>query len=156
MSFLKNILIVDDDDIILLALSETLIMEGYTVVTCNDPLDALGVLNKKEFGLIISDQRMNHMSGTEFLDACKKIQPNALRILITGVLNLKTIIDAVNAGEIFRFIPKPWIREELLEHVANAFERFSILKNNQKIIDEALILGHKKTLKETQLEFNII
>lgn len=120
MSSGKNILLVDDDAIILLALSETLIQEGYNVTTSNNPLKALELLKAKKFGLIISDQRMTELQGSEFLARAKLIQPSSMRILVTGVLNLHTIIDAVNKAEIFRFVPKPWVRQDLLRHVRDA------------------------------------
>lgn len=120
----NHILVVDDDEIILIALRESLTQKGYYVVTTSNPLDALETLKTQRFAVVISDQRMAEMNGLDFLAQCKVIQPNASRILITGVQNIKTLIQAVNKSEIFRFVGKPWIREELLAAIEAAAQRF--------------------------------
>ncbi len=127
----KAIMVVDDDDIILLALKETLNLEGYTTYTFNNPPEALEALKTKSFALIISDQRMGEYSGHEFLAEAKHIQADAVRILITGVLNPRTIIEALNDGEVFRFIPKPWIRSDLVYHIKAAFEKYLSIKKSK-------------------------
>ncbi|MGF1449134.1 MAG: HD domain-containing phosphohydrolase [Opitutales bacterium] len=135
------ILVVDDDEIIRIALQETIEHEGFAVVTAGSGPEALEHLQKERFGVIISDQRMAEMMGLEFLSRAKHIQPNASRILITGVLTLKTVIDAVNQGEIFRFLAKPWIREELLATIRNAMQRFELLEANARLQADTLRLN---------------
>ena len=110
-----KILLLDDDEIILLAIKETLGREGYDISVFSRAGEALEALKSDHFAVIVSDQRMPEMTGLEFLNESKSLQPNASRILITGVLTLNTVIDAVNKGEIFRFLAKPWIREELID-----------------------------------------
>lgn len=136
-----EILVLDDDEIILVALQETLRMDHYHVTTTASAFEALELLRQRPFGVIISDQRMAEMSGLEFLAEAKLIQPNASRILITGVLTLKTVIDAINTGEIFRFIAKPWLREELLATINNAMQRYDLLLKNEKLRDNTLRLN---------------
>lgn len=137
------ILIVDDDEIILVALYETIIQEGYRVVRANHPSEGLAYLEEESFAVIISDQRMPDMTGLEFFAEAKKVQPNASRILITGVLTLKTIIEAVNQGEIFRFLAKPWIREELLATVHNAYQRYQLIETNRKLQENTFKLNEE-------------
>ncbi|OHE72997.1 MAG: histidine kinase [Verrucomicrobia bacterium GWC2_42_7] len=149
---LPPLLIVDDDDIILVALRETVGSEGYRIVTCNSPIAALEHAKKEEFAVIISDQRMAEMTGLEFLSEAKKIQPLASRILITGVLTLNTVIDAINNGEIFRFLAKPWIREELLATVKNAAQRYQLLKVNEQLQAGTLKLNEQITSANLQLQ----
>jgi len=136
-----KILIVDDDEIILVAIKETLTPEGYEIATANNPLTALKLLREQTFSTIVSDQRMAEMTGLEFFAEAKKICPDSTRILITGVLTLKTVIDAVNKGEIFRFLAKPWIREELLATVRNAVQRYQLVRTNRKLQDDTLKLN---------------
>src|SRR5262249_39755770 len=119
----NRILLVDDEEIVLLALYETLRREQYDVVTASDPAQALEELKKSDFAVIVTDQRMPTMTGLELLAQARQIQPNATRILITAVLNLDTVIEAINQGEIYRFIVKPWLREELLVTIKNAVQR---------------------------------
>ena len=95
-----RLLVVDDEDIVLVALRETLRRERYDVVATSDATAALEELRKREFSVIISDQCMPAMTGLELLAQAREIQPNATRILITAVLRLDPVIDAINKGEI--------------------------------------------------------
>lgn len=129
----RPILIVDDEDIVLLALNETLRRENYEVVTTTDPVVAVTELRKTEFSAIITDQRMPSMTGLELLAQARELQPNASRVLITAVLSLDTVIDAINKGEIYRFVVKPWLREELLVTVKNAVQRYELIRQNERL-----------------------
>ena len=139
----RDILVLDDDPVVLLAITETLEREKYNVQAFSNAREALIAMEQTHFATIISDQRMPEMTGLEFLDKCKHIQPTASRILITGVLTLNTVIEAVNRGEIFRFIAKPWIREEMLATVENAVQRFTLIEANQQLSADALDLNEK-------------
>jgi response regulator RpfG family c-di-GMP phosphodiesterase len=126
----RPILIVDDEEIVLVALRDTLLREGYSVVASPHAIHALSVLEQQEFSVVITDQQMPMVSGLEFLAQVREIQPEATRILITAVLSLSTVIDAINKGEIYRFIVKPWLREELLATVKNAVQRHELISHN--------------------------
>ena len=149
-----KILIVDDDEIILLALKETLASTGYQLLLHKNPIEALKHLETEDdkFSVIVSDQRMTHMTGLEFLTKAKKIQPDASRILITGVLTLKIVIDAVNRGEIFRFLAKPWMREELMATIQNAVQRFQLLTLNKSLQNDTLQLNEQLAQTNAELK----
>ena len=151
----NSILLVDDEEIILLALAETLKIEGYRVTTAKSPMDALEILKVQRVALIISDQRMGGMTGLEFLVEARKLQPNASRILITAVLTLKTVIEAINRGEIYRFLAKPWIREELLATVKTGIQRYLLLEQNEKLHRDALELNKSLAEANAQLQSKI-
>src|SRR5246127_3871469 len=121
------ILIVDDEEIVLVALRDTLLREGYKVVASPHAVHALSILKQQQFSGGITDQQMPLVTGLAFLAQVKQIQPDATRILITAVLNLGTVIDAINKGEIYRFIVKPWLREEFLTTVKNAVQRYGFI-----------------------------
>lgn len=127
------ILIVDDEEIVLVALRDTLLREGYQVVASPHAVHALSILKEQQFSVVISDQQMPMVTGLEFLAQVKQIQPDATRILITAVLSLGTVIDAINKGEIFRFLVKPWLREELLATVKNAVQRYELICSNSRL-----------------------
>jgi response regulator RpfG family c-di-GMP phosphodiesterase len=129
----NRILVVDDEQIVLAALRDTLRRQHYDVVTTTDPMAALEKLQQTEFSVIISDQRMPMLSGLELLSKARQIQPNTTRILITAVLSLDTVIDAINQGEIYRFIVKPWLREELIVTLKNAVQRYELLRQNERL-----------------------
>jgi response regulator RpfG family c-di-GMP phosphodiesterase len=148
----QSILVVDDDSIILVAISETLASEGLQVTTCDNPLEALELVKKNEYAVIMTDQRMGEMTGLELLFEVKKIQPNASRILLTGVLTLKTVIDAINKGDIFRFLAKPWIREELIATIQNAISRYQLIYENERLHKDTKELNTQLTEANKLLE----
>ena len=131
-----SILVVDDEEIVLAALRETLRREGYDVTTISNPVAALELLHHQSFAVILTDQQMPQLTGLEFLAQAKTIQPDATRILITAVLSLTTVIESINKGEIYRFIVKPWLREELLVTMQNAVQRYELLRHNEKLQEE--------------------
>jgi response regulator RpfG family c-di-GMP phosphodiesterase len=146
------ILIVDDEEIVLVALRDTLAREGYHVVASPHAIHALSVLKDQQFSVVISDQQMPLISGLEFLTQVREIQPNATRILITAVLTLSTVIDAINKGEIFRFIVKPWLREELLETVRTAVQRYEQISRNARLQAETQAMNERLTELNKELE----
>lgn len=127
------VLLVDDEEVIVLALGELLRQAGYHVVALSEPAAALAQLKTREFSVVVSDQRMPGVSGLELLAEARRLQPNATRILITGVLDLNTMIEAINQGEIFRFVVKPWLAEEFLATVSNGAQRYELLCQNQRL-----------------------
>ncbi len=126
----STILVVDDEPVVLAALQQTLEREKFHVVACSSPTKALSILAERDFAVIISDQKMPEMLGLDFLIESRRLRPNASRILITAVLSLPTIVDAINKGEIFRFVAKPWLREELIATVRNAVHRHELVTHN--------------------------
>ncbi len=146
-----SILIVDDEPIVLGALKETLEREKYHVVATTSALKALEILREREFAVIISDQRMPEMMGLDFLIESKKLRPLCSRILITAVLSLPTIVDAINKGEIFRFVAKPWLREELTATVKNAINRYELILRNSHLTAEAQRLNGQLTIANAAL-----
>ncbi len=150
---IPKILLLDDDESTLQALKDTIsIGGGYHVIETTSPHMALEFLKENRFSVIISDQRMPEMTGLEFLEKAKGLQPIASRILITGVLTLNTVIDAVNEGEIFRFIAKPWVPEELLATMKNAVQRFQLLISNQKLQADTLQLNEQLSHSNLELK----
>jgi response regulator RpfG family c-di-GMP phosphodiesterase len=149
------ILIVDDEEIVLVALRETLAREGYKVVASPHAVHAASALKEQAFSVVISDQQMPMVTGLEFLAQCKQIQPDTTRILMTGVLNLSTVIDAINKGEIYRFIVKPWLREELLATVKNAVQRHELITSNAKLRAETEEMNRELSRMNTELEAQI-
>lgn len=129
-----NVLILDDEPRVLAALKEVLERAGYAVVATSHPDRALAKLEEVAFAVIISDQLMPKMTGLEFFHEARRIQPHASRVLITAVLSLPTLVDAINQGEIFRFLAKPWLREELLATISNGVQRHDLLRQNDELL----------------------
>lgn len=152
---LHHVLVVDDEEVVLVSLRDTLSREGYHVTTAANAVDALARLKEQSFSVVITDQQMPILTGLEFLAQVKQMQPDATRILITAVLSLATVIDAINKGEIYRFIVKPWLREELLVTVKNAAQRYELICKNQMLQLATMSMNEKLTRVNRELESQV-
>ncbi|MEP6880648.1 MAG: EAL domain-containing protein [Dokdonella sp.] len=119
-----TVLVVDDEPGILAALSRELRRDGYRVLTAGSGSVGLELLALHPVQVIISDQRMPEMSGTEFLSIVKDLYPDTMRIILSGYTDLNVVTDSVNRGSVFRFLTKPWNDEALREQVRDAFRRY--------------------------------
>ena len=134
-SLRHHVLVVDDEEIVLVALRETLRQLGLRVTAVSDAIDGLACLRAHEFSIVMTDHQMPRLTGLEFLAQVRQIQPRASRILISAVLNISTVIDAINRAEICRFLLKPWQREDLLATLEAAIERFEEMDNLDKELE---------------------
>lgn len=116
-----RILLVDDEERILRSLGMLLRMH-YQVFATSDGHEALAILQREKIHVLISDQRMPVMTGTELLRQARAIAPDTIRILLTGYADADSALDAVNEGEIFRYINKPWGPKELRDTIAQAVQ----------------------------------
>lgn len=149
---LHRILIVDDEEIVLVALRNMIQHVGYEVRTASNPIEALELIRKEQFSVVLTDYKMPMLTGLEFLAQVKQLQPDATRLLITAVLSLKTVIDAINKGEIYRFIVKPWLREELLATISNAVQRYELITRNTVLQATTMSMNDKLTALNQSLE----
>ena len=117
----KTLLLLDDEPNIIKALSRTLRRDGYRILSTTSVTEAFELLAGNEVQVIISDQRMPDMSGTDFLSQVKDIHPNTVRIVLSGYTDLKSVTDAINEGAIYKFLTKPWDDAQIREHVQQAF-----------------------------------
>ncbi|MDF3031369.1 MAG: response regulator [Moraxellaceae bacterium] len=116
-----RILLVDDEERILRSLGMLLRMH-YQVFATSDGHEALAILRREKIHVLISDQRMPVMTGTELLRQARVIAPDTIRILLTGYADADAALAAVNDGEIFRYINKPWGPKELRDTIAQAVQ----------------------------------
>ncbi|MBM3847907.1 MAG: response regulator, partial [Verrucomicrobia bacterium] len=128
-----KVLIVDDEPVILQLLYETLNSAGYEATVAGDAQQGLERLKGTEYALILSDNQMPGMRGLEFFSKTRELQPFATRILITGIVDVETLLSSINTGELFRFVIKPWVREELLATVRNGIQRHELLRENERL-----------------------
>ena len=104
--------------------------------------------------MVISDHRMPGITGLEFLKECRRVQPHCSRVLLTAVLHLKEVMDAIANGDICRFVAKPWLREELLAAVGDAIHRHDLTVSNAALLAEtqrlnALLRGARQSVAES-------
>src|SRR2546430_5807737 len=134
-SEVERLLVVDDEGPILHALQRTFEAAGYEVTACLDPAEALDRLKEKEFQVLSADYMMPGMTGAEFLARARALQPETIRILITAAHDFSAAVDAINNGEIFRILAKPWNRVELLGTVRQAFDTYALREKNRQLTD---------------------
>jgi signal transduction histidine kinase len=108
----------------------------YDVYVAQTPEKAFEIIQAIQPPVIISDQRMPRMSGVEFLNTVRQTHPESMRLLITAYADLKDIIDAINRGNIYRFIAKPWSEDELRMGIENAYELYMTRHNLQVKVHE--------------------
>ncbi len=130
----ERILIVDDEENILNALKRLFRKESYQIFTADSGEEGLGVLEREEVDLIISDLKMPSMNGIEFLAEAKKKSPDTLRIMLTGHADIKSVLDAIDKGEVYRFLLKPWNNDELRMSIKQALEFHQVQKENQVLV----------------------
>ncbi|WP_144395144.1 response regulator [Pleionea sediminis] len=133
---LRTILLVDDEENIIKSLKRLLRRDGYKILTANSGQEGLEILKNNDVAVILSDQRMPHMSGTEFLKEAKEICPNSIRIVLSGYSELESITSAINEGAIYKFLTKPWDDHLLREHIRKAFEYFELEKSNHDLSEK--------------------
>src|SRR5207253_250156 len=133
MPEIERLLVVDDEAPILHALQLTFEAAGYEVIACNDPAEALERLREKPYQVLSADYMMPGMTGAEFLAQAKSLQPETIRILLTAAHDFSAAVDAINNGEIFRILAKPWNRVELLGTVRQAFDTYALREKNRQL-----------------------
>lgn len=133
-----KILCVDDEPGVLNALRRLFLDEDYTFLTAASGPEGLEILEKEQeqIQLVISDYRMPAMNGVEFLNLVYKSWPQTVRIVLSGYADTASVVEAINEGHIYKFIPKPWNDEELKVTVKNALEWYHLHKKNIELADE--------------------
>jgi len=124
------LLLVDDEKNILASLNRILCREGYQILMATSGEEGLELMAKHRVDVVISDQRMTGMSGVEFLRRVKLMYPNAVRMILSGYTEIDTLTDAINKGEIYQFINKPWDNNALLATIREAFSRHDLFNKN--------------------------
>ncbi|MBI2381864.1 MAG: EAL domain-containing protein [Gammaproteobacteria bacterium] len=118
-----TLLIVDDEPHVQSAVKRALRNSGYRILTASGAAEGLKLLAQHEIQVILTDQRMPEMSGSEFLSRVKELYPDTIRLVLSGHTELATLTEAINRGAIYKFLTKPWSDEHLQEQVQDAFRQ---------------------------------
>jgi response regulator RpfG family c-di-GMP phosphodiesterase len=151
-----KVLLVDDEENILRSLKRLLMDEGHEILFSTSGEQALQILKQEpDIGLIISDQRMPGLTGTDFLEQAKNIRPLAVRILLTGYSDINAAIDAINRGGATRYLAKPWKDDEIRLAVREACQRYVLIQKNKQLAN--IVLKQNDELKRwsQELEFHV-
>jgi len=134
----KLLVFVDDEPNILKALKRVFFEDDFIIETFTKGQDAIEFAKENDVNLIISDQRMPEMVGTELLKEFRKIHPDSMRIILTGFADMDAAVDAINNGQIYQFVFKPWNDEELRSMVLRALETFDLQQENARLLSELM------------------
>ena len=120
----RTLLLLDDEENVLRSLIRLFRRDGYRILAAGNVRDAFDLLATNDVQVILSDQRMSDMNGTEFLGRVKMLYPNTVRLVLSGYTDLSTVTEAINRGAIYRFLTKPWNDDHLREHIRQAFRTY--------------------------------
>lgn len=127
------VLLVDDDPNVLAALSRVLRRKGYRIHTASTAREGFDLLAIHQPGVVVCDQRMPGITGTEFLRRVKELHPDTMRIVLSGFTELKSVLDAVNQGEVYKFLTKPWDDEVLCDCIQDALQIYELHRENREL-----------------------
>ncbi len=149
-----NLLIVDDEKEILRSLTLTF-AEDHDVFTAASAAEALEILQQQDIALIITDQRMPGMTGVQLLEKVIQINPQIIRIILTGYTDTAALIEAINQGHIYQYLTKPWERQELRLMVRRALETYELEMENRRLLKALQTANERLQLENTFLKTEI-
>lgn len=130
-----NLLIIDDEIDIIRAL-ERQFRRKYNVFSTTNPVEGLEIMERENIQVVLSDQRMPGMTGVDFFTNIKDKFPDTLKLILTGYTDVESVIGAINDGQVFRYVKKPWNPDELDLVVREAFEKYGLVADNRKLLKE--------------------
>ncbi|KPC52628.1 EAL domain-containing protein [Amantichitinum ursilacus] len=131
-----TLLVVDDDLDALANLNRTLRRDGWQVLEATRTDTALDLLATRQIGVVICDHNMPELAGTDFLHRVKKLYPDIVRILLTGYSEFASVIAAVNRGDLYKVLGKPWEDEVLREAIRDAFRQYEIMAGSRALVPQ--------------------
>jgi len=147
-----TVLLVDDEEIVTTSISALLMLEtDYDVLVFNSPIEALEEMRHEEIDLVISDYLMPDMNGVEFLMEMKKLQPEAIRIILTAYADKENAIKAINEVGLYQFVEKPWDNDALLLLIRNGLRNRVLWQQLREKIGELDIAADKLQQVQTEI-----
>ncbi len=146
MEISGTVLFIDDEKHVLNSLDGLFSGTDLKILKAADPREAIELFGKEEIAVIVSDNHMPGIKGIDLLQKVRDVSPDTLRILMTAYADLVTAVDAINKGDLFRFIVKPWEDEALIQTVHDAVRHYHLVRS-LKTGDEATLLGIAQTIE---------
>src|SRR3954464_11723122 len=130
-----TILVVDDEPDVVKSVKDLLRLD-YKVLGATTAEDGLKLMEENQVDVVMTDQRMPETTGVEFLSHVKGPHPEATRLLFTGYADIRAVIDAINQGNVYRYITKPWDPDELQTIIREACERHDLIVQKRELTEE--------------------
>lgn len=147
----RSILLVDDD-FGNLALLEEYLSDDYQVITAMSGMEAMQILQAKEFDIIITDQRMPQMSGVELLEHARKMYPDTIRMILSAYSDANAMLAAINQGHVYRFLLKPWEHTDLAQAIHQGLDYRDTLRANRRLASKLRRRNREIENSQEQLE----
>jgi response regulator RpfG family c-di-GMP phosphodiesterase len=141
-----KVLLFDDEDNILKSIRRGLMEEPYQQFYAASGEEGLRILKENDIGLLVTDMRMPGMDGLELLKLAQEISPDTIRIILTGYSQISTILNAINQGQVFRYLTKPWkLESDFIPAIRQGLEYYLIKLDRDQMIEK---------LKSKNIELN--
>src|SRR5690349_25100384 len=137
-----NILYIDDEPHNLVAFRAAF-RRDFNIFTAESALEARKIVDENDIHIILSDQRMPVTTGIEFFESIMETHPEPIRILITGYTDISAVIDAINRGQVYKYLTKPWHEEEIRIFIEKAYEVYMLRKENKDLTGRLIDANHK-------------
>lgn len=125
-----------DDEVHNLRSFKATFRRDFKVFTAESGSEGIEVFKTEDIDIVLTDQRMPNMTGTEMLVEVQQINPEPMRILITGYSDINAVIDSINKGQVYRYLNKPWQEQELKNTIESAYEVYHLRKENKELIQK--------------------
>ncbi|OPY58496.1 MAG: Hydrogenase transcriptional regulatory protein hupR1 [Pelotomaculum sp. PtaU1.Bin035] len=136
---MNNMVLLVDDDHNILSAYQRLLRKKFELVTVDSGVKGIAaLLEQGPFAVVVSDYRMPEMDGVRFLSAARQVSPDTVRIMLTGQADFEATIDAVNEGNIFRFLTKPCPTDHLMDALSAAVEQYRLITAERELLDNTL------------------
>lgn len=129
-----KILFVDDERNVLRSIKRLFLDEDYEILTATSGAEGLLILSSERVQIVVADFRMPEMNGVDFLREVCARWPETIRIVLSGYADTAAIVSAINEGQIYKFVPKPWNDDELRFTIANAFDLYQLHRKNEELL----------------------
>lgn len=137
-----NILYIDDEPHNLIAFRAAF-RRDFNVFTAESAAEGRKIIEENDIHIILSDQRMPVTTGIEFFESIIETHPEPIRILITGYTDISAVIDAINRGQVYKYLTKPWNENDIRIFVTTAFEVFNLRRQNAELTKKLINANHK-------------
>ena len=132
-----------DDEVHNLTSFKATFRRDFQIFTAESAAEGLKILENEEINVILSDQRMPKMTGIEFFESIKEAHSEPIRILMTGYTDINAVIDAINRGQVYKYLTKPWDLNDVKIYVEKAHEVYRLRKENNELTHKLLNTNEK-------------
>lgn len=137
-----NVLFIDDEEGNLVSFKAQF-RRDYNLFLASSASEAWKIVEQHTLQIILSDQRMPDVTGIEFFEKLLIKYPDPIRILITGYTDLTAVIDAINRGQVYRYLTKPWREEDIRDSIEKSFEVYRLRRENKELTEKLIETNQK-------------